>query len=156
VSVLILGLYMAAVVAWRTPAAVDAIEAWPWLLALEAVSLVAIGVAFWLELVEFDPLAARNRPLRRALLAATAMWTVWTISYLAGFSSTLWYTGFDHVAGRSLSVAADQQFSTGVLWVVAAVSFMPVLFWNLLAWLRSEEELGMGLPQSVAGQRPPG
>ena len=153
-SVLILGLYSGAMVAWRTPAAVDAIETWPWLVALEAVSLVAIGITFWLKLVESGPLMARSRQLRRALMAAMAMWTLWTVSYLAGFSSTSWYAGFGHVAGRSLSVAADQQFSTGVLWLVAAVAFMTVIFWNLLTWLRSEDELEMDQHRSVVGQRP--
>jgi len=51
-------------------------------------------------------------------------------------------------------VAADQQFSTGVLWLVAAVAFMPVIFWNLLTWLRSEDELEMDQHRSVVGQRP--
>ena len=147
-SALVLGSYMTTVVVWRTPAAVAAISSYPGLIALEAVSLVVVGGAFWLELVEPRPLEPRTgRPLR-AVMAAVAMWTVWTISYLGGFSRTTWYTGFSHFAGHGLSAAADQQFSTWVCWCVAAVAFMPVVFWNLLSWLRSEDDLDVSLHRS--------
>ena len=149
-STLILAAYMAAVVAWRTPAAVAALRLHPGLIALEAASLVVVGVAFWLELVESGRLVPRPRRPFRAVMAAVAMWTVWTIAYLGGFSSTTWYTGFSHFAGHGLSAAADQQFSTGVCWFVAALAFMPVVFWNLLAWLRSEDDLDVALYMHVA------
>ena len=110
-------------------------------------ALVAVGAGFWLELVESGRLVPRARRPLRGVMAAVGMWTVWTVSYLGGFSSTSWYTGFHHLAGH-LSAGADQQFSTAVCWLVAAVAFMPVVFWNLLVWLRSEEdvELGRGTP----------
>jgi cytochrome c oxidase assembly factor CtaG len=148
-SALVLAAFMAVVVAWRTPGAVAALVAHPWFVALEAASLAVVGVALWLELVESGRLAPRARRPFRAVMAAVAMWTVWTIAYLGGFSSTTWYTGFHHLAGRGLSAAADQQFSTAVCWFVAALSFMPVVFWNLLTWLRSEDDLDTGLPRAM-------
>ena len=136
--------FMAAAVAWRTPGAVGALERRSFLLPLEAASLVVVGVAFWLDLVGSGSLVLRaSRPLR-ALMAAVAMWTVWTVAYLGGFSGASWYTGFHHAAGGGLSAAADQQFATGVCWFFAAVAFMPVVFWNLLVWLRTEEEVEAG------------
>jgi cytochrome c oxidase assembly factor CtaG len=143
---------MAAVIAWRTPGAVDAIERHQWLVALQAVSLAAVGVALWRELVGSGPIA----PLRpfRAVLAAVAMWTVWVVAYVAGFSATSWYVAFHHFAGRGLSAAADQQFATGVLWLAASLSFMPVVFWNVLAWLRSEDSREVGLGGAVATRGP--
>ncbi|MGA3351836.1 MAG: cytochrome c oxidase assembly protein [Acidimicrobiales bacterium] len=146
-------LFMCAAVAWRTPAAVDAIERQPWLLVAEAISLVVVGVAFWSEIAESGPVVPRARRPLRAVMAAVAMWTVWTVSYLAGFSSTSWYPAFHHVSGRGLSAAADQQFATGVLWLVGCVVFMPVVFWNLLAWLRSEDSREIDFYGSVAGQK---
>ena len=44
------------------------------------------------------------------------------------------------MAGSGLSLAADQQVTTGVLWAIAACAFIPVIFWNLVVWLRSEED----------------
>ncbi len=153
-SALFLGLFIGVAILWRTPGAVDAIERHPSLLSAEAVSLLVVGAAFWLELVESGQLRPRSGPPLRGVLAAVAMWAVWTVSYLSGFSSTSWYAGFRHVIGHGLSAAADQQFSTGVLWLVAAVFFMPVVFWNLLAWLRSEESIDNGLERSAIGPKP--
>jgi cytochrome c oxidase assembly factor CtaG len=145
---------MCAAIAWRTPGAVEAIGHKPWLLIIEAVSLAAIGLGLFSELVELGPLVPRmNRPFR-AVMAAISMWTVWTVSYLAGFSGGSWYTGFDHVAGHGLSAAADQQFATGACWLVAAVVFMPVVFSSLTTWLRNEEKLDCDLVRSAPGPGP--
>ena len=153
-SALFLLAFMGSVVAWRTPAAVDAVSRGdPWLVAVEAATLVAVGLAFWLELVESPPLVPRSTRPVRAVMASLAMWTVWTVAYLVGFSSSSWYSGFHHTVGHGLSTAADQQLSTVVLWFVAAVVFMPVVFWNVLQWLRSEENPDVELHRLVTQTR---
>jgi len=146
-------LFMGSAVAWRTPAAVDAIARNAWLILPESVVLVTVGVAFWLELVESPPLRPRSTRPVRAGLAAVAMWTVWTVAYLVAFSSASWYPAFNRSVGHGLSAAADQQFSTLVLWSVAAVAFTPVVFWNLLQWLRSEEDPDVELHRLVKEER---
>jgi len=146
-------LFMGSVVAWRTPAAVDAIARNAWLVLPEAVVLVGVGVGFWLELVESPPLRPRSTRPVRAGLAAVAMWTVWTVAYLVAFSTASWYPAFRHIVGHGLSAPADQQFSTLVLWSVAAVAFMPVVFWNLLQWLRSEDDPDVELHRLVKEER---
>ncbi|MGP0032867.1 MAG: cytochrome c oxidase assembly protein [Acidimicrobiales bacterium] len=128
------------VVWWITPAAVDAAAAHGWLALVEASSLIAAGVGLWLELVESPPLVPRCGPLRRAVLAAVAMWTVWITAYIVALSHTGWYRHFHHVAGHGLSAAADLQIAAVVLWFVATVVFAPVIFANALHWLRSEED----------------
>ena len=151
-STLLLVLFMGGVVAWRTPGAVDALERDPWLLVAEAASLAVVGVAFWSELVESGPLIARSRRPFRAVMAAVAMWTVWTVAYLLGFSSSAWYPAFHHVAGHGLSTIADQQLSTGVLWFFAAVAFVPVVFRNLFVWLRAQDDADVGNYGSLTGR----
>jgi cytochrome c oxidase assembly factor CtaG len=132
-------LELCAFVAWRTPAAVNWLQRGGWQVLVEALVLVPVGVAFWLECVESPPLVPRStRPVRIAA-AAFAMWTIWVLAYLVGLSHADWYRSFGHVAGRGLSLAADQQVTTGALWFVAACAFIPVIFWNLMAWLRNEE-----------------
>jgi cytochrome c oxidase assembly factor CtaG len=127
-------------VAWRTPAAVDWLAGGAWRALLEAAVLVLAGVGFWLEIVESPPLSPRStRPVRMAI-AASGMWTIWVLAYLVGLSHANWYRAYHHVAGRGLSLAADQQLMTGVLWAIAACAFVPVVFWNLIVWLRSEED----------------
>jgi hypothetical protein len=66
------------------------------------------------------------------------MWTVWTLAYVEGMSTTGWYHAFRHVPGAGLSAAADREASDALLWAVAAVVFMPVVFWSLSRWLRAE------------------
>jgi len=128
------------VVAWRTPTLVDAVSRRRWLVLGEAVSLVVAGVGLWLELVESPPMVPRSARPRRVVLAALAMWTLWTVAYIEAMARSSWYRDFHHVAGTGLSAASDRQVSTIAVWAVAALAFMPVIFWNLVQWLRSEDD----------------
>jgi Cytochrome c oxidase caa3 assembly factor (Caa3_CtaG) len=97
----VLLVFVGTVIAWRLPASVDALARWPGFAAAEMATLVAAGSALWLELVESPPsLPALPRPLR-AVFAAVAMWTIWVLAYILGFSQVL---GRCHpLAGRSVS-----------------------------------------------------
>lgn len=127
------------VVAWHTPGAVAAVADHVWLVVVEAVSLLVVGVGLWLELVESPPLVPRSGYLRRAVLAAFVMWAFWTLAYVVGLSERDFYRNFHHAAG-GLSAGADQQIASAVLWFVAAASFVPVIFWNALMWLKTDED----------------
>lgn len=133
-------LYLAAAIIWRIPASVNALIRHPWLLAVEAVTLAATGIGLWLELVESPPLVPRLSRPHRVALAAVSMWAVWVLAYLVGLSHASWYHAFTHHAGAGLSLSADQQLSTGMLWFISGCAFIPVVFWNLIQWLQSEED----------------
>lgn len=149
-SVAALGPFVVLVVAWRTPVAVDALVRHPWLIGLEGASLLVSGVVLWSVLVDSGPRLERPaRPLRAAL-AALAMWTVWILAYVLGFSGARWYPAFPH-AGLGLSVPMDQQLSTFVLWFFAAVSFVPVVFRNMMVWLRGQDDAGTAPYRGAAG-----
>jgi cytochrome c oxidase assembly factor CtaG len=139
-----LGLEVAMVVTWRTPALVGGVVHHPWLLGVEAVTLVVAGVALWLELVSSAPMSPGTTPSRRVVLATTAMWTVWIVAYVAGMSHGQGYPGFVHSPRHGLSGVADKQLATALLWVAAAVAFLPVVFTNLFAWLGAEERAATG------------
>jgi hypothetical protein len=128
-----------AIVLWRTPAAGNALQLHWWLALVEAAVLLPLGVGLWLECVDSPPLVPRSPRPQRAALAAIAMWTIWTVAYLVAMSRPGWYVAFHH-SSTSLSAEADRQISSVVLWFFAAASFMPVIFVNLVAWLRSEED----------------
>jgi cytochrome c oxidase assembly factor CtaG len=127
------------VVAWHAPGAVTTVAQHAWIVPLEGVSLLVFGVGLWLELVESPPLVPRSSYLRRAVLAAFAMWAFWILAYVVGLSNHDFYRNFQHVAG-GLSAAADQQIASAVVWFVAALSFVPVIFWNALMWLKTDED----------------
>ncbi len=125
-------------IAWRTPAAVNWLEGSSWRVLLEAATLILVGVAYWTEIVESPPLSPRSTQPVRMMLAASVMWTIWVLAYLVGLSHDDWYRSYHQVGG--LSIAADQQLTTGVLWFISACAFIPVIFWNLVVWLRSDED----------------
>ncbi len=130
---------VALVIAWRTPALMDALERHAWVLAAELVSLTVGGILVWVELVRCPPLEPRLPRPRRAVMAAVSMWAAWTTAYVVGFSQVSWYAAFHHVAG-GLGASADQELSTGLLWFGAAAAFLPVIFTDLVAWLRNGED----------------
>ena len=135
--VLLYGLVM---VWWFTPMSVRATWSHPWLRVIEAVTLIAGGIGLWLELAESPPLAPRVGGLRSVVLGTAAMWLVWIEAYLLGLSHSSWYRSFGHVGGHGLSQAADQQLAAVVLWFIAALVFVPVIFWNAMRWLQSEQD----------------
>ncbi len=138
-SLAFIALDLAAVVAWHVPRAVADVSEHGWLIPLEGATLLAVGLGLWLELVNSPPLVPRSGYLRRAVLAAFAMWTFWILAYILGLSNHAFYPNFSHAPG-GLSAAADQQIASAVLWFVAAASFVPVIFWNAMMWLRTDQD----------------
>ena len=138
-SLVFIALDLVAVIAWHAPRVVADVSEHSWLVPLEGLVLLAFGLGLWLELVNSPPLVPRSSYLRRAVLAAFVMWTFWILAYVLGLSNHAFYPNFTHVPG-SLSAAADQQIASAVLWFVAAVSFVPVIFWNAMMWLRTDED----------------
>lgn len=124
---------------WHTPGAVASVSSHAWLASVEGATLLLAGLGLWLELVTSSPLVPRSGHLRRAVLAALAMWVYWILAYLVGLSNHGFYRSFHHVAG-GLSAAADQEIAAVVLWFVATLAFVPLIFWNALSWLQSEDD----------------
>jgi cytochrome c oxidase assembly factor CtaG len=152
-GVAVLLAFLGMLIAWRLPVSVNALATLPGLAVLEMVTLVGAGSALWLELVESPPLLPRlSRPLR-AVFAALAMWTIWILAYILGFSQVAFFTAYSHAG---LSSVADQQIATGIMWAVPALCFIPVVFVTALTWLRDTEDPDEGLRQLVrADQSPP-
>lgn len=128
--------FIALAVFWRLPLAVNAMVTSPVLTVVEAVTLLVVGVALWLELVESPPLLPRiARPLRAAF-AAVPMWTIWATAYIMGFSHAVWFTALGHRPRSGLRVIADQELAAVVLWAIPGLFFIPVVYFSLITWLR--------------------
>lgn len=152
-SVVYLIVDTAAVGAWRIPASVDALARHGWLSVVEAVTLVGPGIGLWLELVESPPFTPRLTRPKRMAVAAVAMWTIWVTAYLVGLSHASVYPAYSHLPGGDLSVSADQAIATGVLWFTSLCAFVPVIFSNLMIWLRSDEDPDEALHRLVRHER---
>jgi cytochrome c oxidase assembly factor CtaG len=125
-------------VTWRLPPVMDALARHPALLAVELVTLLAVGTGLWLELVSSPPLTPRLSGPRRAAIAALAMWSNWAAAYVLGMSHGAVFHAYDPPGGL-LSAVADQEVSTALVWAVAGACFAPVVFAAMLGWLERDD-----------------
>ena len=130
-----LGAWVGVCLLWRLPPVLDALGRHPALLAAELVTVLPAGACLWLELVNWWPHQPELTRLRRAVIATLAMWSVWVIAYLLGFARGSVVHAYDG-AGSSLAAVADQEITAGLLWLVAACCFLPVVFASLFGWLK--------------------
>ena len=125
---------------WRVSPVVNALVRHPWLAVVESVALISVGVLLWIDLIESPPVTPCTPRPYRIGMATASMWVVWVLAYLLGQSNDSWYRAFHHVAGHGVSLSADQQLISGSMWLLTAGAFLPVIFWNLVHWLQSEED----------------
>jgi len=152
-SVSLLLLFMGQTILWRSAPVVDLLGRHVWLVVIESITLVVGGVLLWFELVDSPPLSPSTTRPYRIGISAIAMWTVWVTAYLMAMTHSSWSPVFHHKAGLDLSPYVDQQFTAGVMWFIAAVAFIPLVFSNLNRWLRSEDDPDDELCQLVRRDR---
>jgi len=140
-------------VVWRSAPAVDFLARHAWLSVIESVTLVAVGIALFSHLVQSPPLSPGVPRPYRIGIAAGVMWTAWVVAYLDAMSHSSWYDAYRHVAGQGVSLSADQQLSAGLIWFISAAVFVPIVFWNLIHWLQSEEDPNEELVQLIREER---
>jgi len=131
--------FIAVSLAWRLPPVIDALARQPALVAAEAVTLLAAGIALWLEIVASPPIAPRLPRPGRAAVAALAMWSLWAVAYVLGFASHGVFHAYD-AAGSGLSAVADQEIAVALVWAVAGVCFVPVVLANMIGWVAGGED----------------
>jgi len=158
-----LAVFIGVSLAWRVPPVLDGLARHPGLVAAEAITLLAAGIGLWLQLVWSPPFASRLSGAQRAVIAALAMWSTWIAAYALGFSSQPLVHAY--AGGSGLTVVADQEIAVGLVWAVAGVCFVPVIFAGLVSWLRDGGDIGeefkqafpdVGARAGVRGwQRPP-
>ena len=146
-SVAFLAAFAAVAVAWRLPPVIDAVARHPGLAVAELASLLITGVALWLELVPSPPFRPRGRGLHLAVIAAFAMWLIWVVAYILGMATRGVFHAYRYHPGGPLSAVADQELATAVLWAVAAVCFMPVIFTSAYRWLHDGDDVEAELEQ---------
>ncbi|MGI9007502.1 MAG: cytochrome c oxidase assembly protein, partial [Streptosporangiaceae bacterium] len=148
--------YLVIALGWRLPVAVNALVLAPWLALAEAGTLLAAGCALWLELVESPPMLPRISRPQRAAFAAVPMWAIWASAYIMGFSGSAWFGALAHQARHGLGTVADQQIAAGLLWAIPALSFVPVIYFTLITWLRDSADPDQELRSQHAPDHPAG
>ena len=132
-------MWAAVCLVWRLPPVLDGLARHPVLVAPEAVTLCAAGTGLWLQLVHSPPRAPRLPRPQRACVAALAMWSIWVGAYVLGFASHPVVPAYDRGASH-LPPVDDQEITAFVLWLAAAVSFLPIVFTAVLTWLKDSNE----------------
>lgn len=152
-AVVVAIVFIALSIFWRIAPIVDTLTRHAWLEVVESITLVLCGTALFSHLVESPPMSpSASRPYRISISAAV-MWSAWVVAYLGAMSNNSWYRAFHHVAGSGISLAADQQFSAGIVWLLSAGVFVPIIFWNLIQWLQSEEDPDHALGRLLREER---
>lgn len=134
---------------WRLPPVMDALARQPALMLAEMVTLLATGVALWLELLGSPPLAPRLPRPQRAAVAALAMWFTWAVAYVIGFHNGAVFTAYGSVPGRAISLIADQELAVAVIWAIAGLCFVPVVIVTMMGWLSGGGDAGEELQRIV-------
>lgn len=152
-AVVVAIVFAAVTVFWRVAPVVDYLVRHNWLVSIEALTLLMAGIPLFTNLIESPPMAPGTLRPYRIGISAGVMWVSWIVAYLDGMSHDSWYHAFRHIAGQGLSLAADQQLSAGFIWLVSAAVFVPIIFWNLVHWLHSDEDPNDELQRLMRDER---
>jgi hypothetical protein len=68
-------------------------------------------------------------------MAAVAMWTIWVIAYITGMS----VTGVTHAQAG----ANSRELAVAMMWAVAALCYVPVVYVMMMRWLGARDEAGL-------------
>lgn len=138
--------------AWWLPALLDPGVRHPAVLAVQAVSYLAVGTAFWLQLIGSRPLRPQFPPLPRVMLITATVLCSTILGMVLGFGANVIYPAYRGVGGHHLlTVTGDQQLAGGELWVLVLLPYVIAGVYLLIRWVNDEERraLALGLNRMI-------
>ena len=140
---------------WHVPALYDGALRYPVVYAVEVASYLAVGVAFWLQLIGSRPFTPRFPPFYRVMLIAATVLISTILAMVLGFGANVIYPAYRGVPDHSAAiVVGDQQAGGAELWVLVLLPYVIAGIFLLNQWLNDEESraLADGLQRML---RPP-
>ncbi len=130
-------LFSLVLVSWHVPALFDATLRSIWVHALEHLLFFTTAMLFWKHVIPSPPLRAPLPELQRAGYVVLAMVVCWALAVVLALEPHAIYSHYAQEASRpgGISALADQQLAAGIMWVPGSISFLVVLFAQILRWL---------------------
>lgn len=107
---------------------------------LEHALFVALGLLFWLQVLDSPPLHARLTALWRAGYATAGAATGWVLALVLALAPTPIYPAYASLARRpgGISALGDQELAAGVMIGIGGIPFALAVFVLIYQWLDEE------------------
>jgi cytochrome c oxidase assembly factor CtaG len=125
---------------WHVPAAYDLTLRSSAVHYAEHATFIALGLLFWLQLLDSPPLHPRLTALWRAGYATAGAAIGWVLAVVLALAPSPLYPAYASLAQRpgGISALGDQEFAAGVMIGIGAIPFSIVVFVLIYEWLDEE------------------
>jgi cytochrome c oxidase assembly factor CtaG len=113
-------------------------------------SFFLVGVLFWLQFIGSPPFRITMKPAAQAFALLVTNVQMWLLAMaMAIFSSSAWYSVYNHVPGVTLPPFADQQIGAGILWVCGDFWAIPCMIFVMRRLIAEDGSVSAAVDQML-------
>ncbi|MEO8745146.1 MAG: cytochrome c oxidase assembly protein [Candidatus Dormiibacterota bacterium] len=121
---------------------------------VEHTLFLALGIAFWAQVIDQYPFRSRLSSLERAAYVFGAMIQSWVLAAVLSFATAPFYAyALLAVRPGGISAFTDQQLGGGMMWVPGSITYSIAFVAFLFRWLADEEARSKSALAAVDGGR---
>ena len=124
---------------------------------LEHTLFLALGIAFWAQVIDQHPFHSSLSSLGRAAYVFLAMVQSWGLAAVLSLAPVPFYA-YSQLPSRpgGISALTDQELGGGMMWVPGAITYSIAFVAFLFRWLADEESRSLPVPAAIERSRPIG